>query len=84
MTWMNRASGYTPNSDDYILINRLGHYYKPSITSTRIRVGISGICQHMIDGGFPADRVFPFPTLPMNATLNPCPVTASTRPRIAR
>ncbi len=75
MTWMNRASGYTPNSDDYILINRLGHYYKLKYYQhSDYWVGISkGICQHMIDGGFPADRVFHIPNFADERDVEPLP-----------
>ncbi|MCG8313042.1 MAG: glycosyltransferase [Pseudomonadales bacterium] len=63
MTWMGRASGNTPASKKYLLINRLGHYYKLKYYQhADYWVGISkGICQHMIDGGFPAKRVFYIP-----------------------
>ena len=63
MTWMSRASGSTPNQPHYRLINRLGHYYKLKyFQHSDYWVGISkGICKHMIDGGFPKERVFHIP-----------------------
>tara|TARA_R100000306_G_C4382659_1_gene147266 strand:+ start:67276 stop:68367 length:1092 start_codon:yes stop_codon:yes gene_type:complete len=75
-TYMNRASGLTPNSrsgfesnpqpdpgQDYTLVARLGHYYDLKYyRHCDYWIGIAkGICQHMIDGGFPAERVFHIP-----------------------
>lgn len=62
MTWMGRASQATPKGD-YALINRLGHYYNLKYyRKADYWVGISkGICQHLIDGGMPADKVFHIP-----------------------
>lgn len=76
MTWMGRASISTPASRRYLLINRLGHYYKLKYYQhADYWVGITkGICQHMIDGGFPADRVFHIPNF-----ADETPVTALAR-----
>ena len=75
-TYMNRASGLTPNSrsgfepntapdpqQDYTLVARLGHYYDLKYyRHCDYWIGIAkGICQHMIDGGLPADRIFHIP-----------------------
>jgi len=75
MTWMNRASACTPNSDRYILVSRLGHYYKYKYyRHADYWVGISkGICQHLIDGGFPADRVFHIPNFADEREVSPLP-----------
>ena len=75
MTWMGRASSTTPASDKYILINRLGHYYKLKYYShADYWVGISrGICQHMIDGGFPRERVFYIPNFADETPVDPIP-----------
>lgn len=73
MTWMGRASSTTPASDRYILINRLGHYYKLKYYQhADYWVGISkGICQHMIDGGFPKERVFYIPNFADETPVKP-------------
>ncbi|MEZ5507979.1 MAG: hypothetical protein R3F38_19255 [Gammaproteobacteria bacterium] len=64
MTWMGRASETTPaGKGRYILVNRLGHYYNLKYyRHADYWVGISrGICQHIINGGMPKDRVFYIP-----------------------
>ncbi|GGO77995.1 glycosyl transferase [Marinobacterium nitratireducens] len=75
MTWMGRASAYTPHSKDYLLVNRLGHYYKLKYYShADYWVGISkGICKHMIDGGFPAERVVHIPNFADEREVEPLP-----------
>lgn len=62
MTWMNRAAAATPRGD-YLLVSRLGHYYNLKYyRHADYWVGISkGICNHLITGGMPADRVFHIP-----------------------
>lgn len=62
MTWMGRASQATPRGN-YVLVNRLGHYYNLKYyRRADYWVGITkGICQHLIDGGMPADRVVHIP-----------------------
>jgi len=62
LTYMNRASGNTPNGE-YILMNRLGHYYNLKYYNhSDYWIGISkGICKHLIDGGMPKERVFHIP-----------------------
>ena len=88
MTWMSRASGVTPSSKAYVLVNRLGHYYKLKYYAhSDYWVGISkGICQHMIDGGFPAERVFHIPNFADETPVAPIPRdsfnTATDRPLI--
>jgi len=76
MTWMSRASGSTPNSNKYLLVNRLGHYYNLKYYKhSDYWVGISkGICQHMIDGGFPKDKIVHIPNF-----ADETPVTALPR-----
>lgn len=73
MTWMGRASAYTPHSRDYTLVSRLGHYYKLKYYShADYWVGISkGICKHMIEGGFPADRVVHIPNFADEREVEP-------------
>lgn len=75
MTWMGRASSNTPASKKYILVNRLGHYYKLKYYNhADYWVGISkGICQHMIDGGFPKERVFYIPNFADETPVTPIP-----------
>jgi len=62
MTWMNRASGLTPWGS-YQLVCRLGHYYNLKYyRHADYWVGISkGICDHLIRGGMPAERVVHIP-----------------------
>lgn len=62
MTWMNRASIATPPGD-YTLVSRLGHYYNLKYyRHADYWVGISrGICDHLVRGGMPAERVFYIP-----------------------
>lgn len=62
MTWMGRASAATPKGD-YVLVNRLGHYYKLKYyQQADYWVGISkGICRHLIEGGMPEERVVHIP-----------------------
>jgi len=62
MTWMNRASKLTPKGD-YKLVCRLGHYYNLKYyRHADFWVGISkGICNHLVEGGMPSERVFHIP-----------------------
>jgi glycosyltransferase involved in cell wall biosynthesis len=62
MTWMNRAAASTPRGD-YRLVSRLGHYYNLKYYQhADYWVGITkGICNHMIQGGLPAERIFHIP-----------------------
>nr|WP_067286511.1 glycosyltransferase [Marinobacterium profundum] len=75
MTWMGRASAYTPNSQQYTLVSRLGHYYKLKYYShADYWVGISkGICKHMTDGGFPAERIVHIPNFADEREVDPIP-----------
>ena len=74
MTWMNRASGSTP-SGDYILTSRLGHYYDLKYyRHADYWIGISkGICNHLVKGGMPADRVFQIPNFADETPVKPLP-----------
>jgi len=74
LTYMNRASGYTPNGD-YILVNRLGHYYNLKYYKhSDYWIGISkGICKHLIDGGMPKERVFHIPNFADETEVSPLP-----------
>lgn len=74
MTWMGRASAATP-SGDYVLVNRLGHYYNLKYyRQADYWVGISkGICQHLIDGGMPADKVVHIPNFADETPVAPLP-----------
>lgn len=75
MSWMGRASISTPASKRYVLVNRLGHYYKLKYyRHADYWVGISrGICQHMIDGGFPKERVVYIPNFADESPVTPVP-----------
>ena len=59
MTWMNRASKLTPRGS-YKLISRLGHYYNLKYYQhADYWVGnTKDICDYLIKGGMPAERVF--------------------------
>lgn len=76
MTWMGRASEATPaGRGRYLLVNRLGHYYNLKYyRHADYWVGISrGICQHLIDGGMPAERVFYIPNFADETPVQPLP-----------
>ncbi|HVL02421.1 MAG TPA: glycosyltransferase [Dongiaceae bacterium] len=76
MTWMGRASSSTPaGKGRYVLVNRLGHYYNLKYyRHADYWVGISrGICQHLIDGGMPKDRVFYIPNFADETPVQPIP-----------
>ena len=74
MTWMGRASAATPKGD-YVLVNRLGHYYKLKYyQQADYWVGISkGICRHLIEGGMPEDRVVHIPNFADETPVEPLP-----------
>ncbi len=74
MTWMNRASISTP-SGDYKLVCRLGHYYDLKYyRHADFWIGISkGICDHLIRGGMPAEKVFHIPNFADEAAVNSLP-----------
>ena len=59
LTYMNRATRLTP-SGPYRLTARLGHYYNlKHYRHCDYWVGnTQGICDHLIGGGMPAERVF--------------------------
>jgi glycosyltransferase involved in cell wall biosynthesis len=62
LTFMNRASSLTPNGD-YQLVSRLGHYYDlKNYRHADYWIGITkGICDHLVQGGMPANRVIQIP-----------------------
>ncbi|MCK5826110.1 MAG: glycosyltransferase [Desulfuromusa sp.] len=74
MTWMNRASLSTP-SGRYKLICRLGHYYDLKYyRHADFWVGISkGICDHLIRGGMPSEKVFHIPNFADETAVDPLP-----------
>lgn len=74
MTWMNRASGVTP-AGPYRLVCRLGHYYNLKYyRHADYWVGISrGICDHLVRGGMPAERVFHIPNFADETNVEPVP-----------
>ncbi|MCO1333355.1 glycosyltransferase [Microbulbifer sp. OS29] len=75
MTWMGRATTITPNSKDYILVSRLGHYYNLKYyRHADYWIGISkGICQHLVDGGIPKERIFHIPNFADETPVKPLP-----------
>jgi glycosyltransferase involved in cell wall biosynthesis len=74
LTYMNRASQLTPKGD-YQHISRLGHYYDLKYhRHADYWIGISlGICDHLIKGGMPADRVFHIPNFADESEAQPVP-----------
>ena len=74
MTWMNRASGSTP-AGNYKLVCRLGHYYDLKYyRHADFWIGISrGICDHLIRGGMPAEKVFYIPNFADETVVDPLP-----------
>lgn len=62
LTFMNRATKLTPPGD-YKLVSRLGHYYDLKYyRHCDYWVGITtGICDHLIQGGMPVERVVHIP-----------------------
>jgi len=62
LTWMNRASEYTPKGS-YVLVARLGNYYNLKYyQNSDFWIGISrGICDHLVRGGMPIKRVVYIP-----------------------
>ena len=74
MTWMNRASISTP-SGHYKLICRLGHYYDLKYyRHADFWIGISkGICDHLVRGGMPAEKVFHIPNFADETAVAPLP-----------
>ncbi|WP_348701681.1 glycosyltransferase [uncultured Marinobacter sp.] len=81
MTWMNRASISTPPGD-YTLICRLGHYYNLKYyRHADYWVGISrGICDHLIRGGMPAERVYHIPNFADETPVEPLPRSSFNTP----
>jgi glycosyltransferase involved in cell wall biosynthesis len=82
MTWMNRASIATPPGD-YTLISRLGHYYNLKYyRHADYWIGIShGICDHLIQGGMPAERVFYIPNFADETPVDALPRDSFDTPR---
>ncbi len=74
MTWMNRASSLTPRGP-YQLVCRLGHYYNLKYyRHADYWVGISkGICDHLVRGGMPAERVVHIPNFADETVVSPVP-----------
>src|SRR5690606_17238191 len=80
-TWMNRASAHTPRGD-YVLLSRLGHYYSLKYyRHADYWIGISkGICNHLVQGGMPAERVFHIPNFADETPVQPLPRTSFDTP----
>lgn len=74
LSWMSRASNLTPNGD-YTLISRLGHYYNLKYyRHCDYWLGISrGICDYLVRGGMPAERVFHIPNFADESEVEPLP-----------
>lgn len=81
MTWMGRASSYTPPGD-YTLVSRLGHFYDLKyyrhadywVGNTR------GICDYLVQGGMPASKVFYIPNFVDEAPVQPLPRSSFNTP----
>ncbi len=74
MTWMNRASISTPTGR-YRLVCRLGHYYDLKYyRHADFWIGISkGICDHLIRGGMPSEKVFHIPNFADETAVDSLP-----------
>ena len=74
MTWMNRASKLTPKGP-YQLVCRLGHYYDLKYyRHADFWIGISrGICDHLIRGRMPAEKIFHIPNFADETPVSPLP-----------
>lgn len=74
LTYMNRASGLTP-AGDYQLMCRLGHYYDLKYYRHADHwIGITrGLCDHLVRGGMPADRVHQIPNFAAETDPQPLP-----------
>jgi len=62
LTYMNRASAVTPKGN-YVLASRLGNYYDlKHYRHCDYWIGITkGICDHLVRGGIPSNRIFQIP-----------------------
>ena len=74
MTWMSRASKLTPKGN-YRLISRLGHYYNLKYYQhSDYWIGnTKGICDHLVKGGMPAERVFHISNFADETPVSPLP-----------
>lgn len=74
LTYMNRASLLTPRGN-YQLVCRLGHYYDLKYyRHANHWIGITrGICDHLVRGGMPADRVHRIPNFAEETEPEPLP-----------
>ena len=81
VTYMNRATKLTPKGD-YKLVARLGHYYDLKYyRHADYWIGISkGICNHLIQGGMPAERVIHIPNFADETVYQPLPRTSYNTP----
>ncbi len=81
LTYMNRATRLTPKGN-YKLVARLGHYYDlKNYRHCDYWIGIAqGICQYMIDSGFPKERVFHIPNFVDETIVSPIPRTSFNTP----
>lgn len=72
VTYMNRASSITPPGN-YQLVARLGHYYNlKNYRHCDYWVGITkGICDHLIKGGMPSERVIHIPNFVEEYSVKP-------------
>lgn len=81
LTYMNRASSLTPKGD-YQLVCRLGHYYDLKYyRHADYWIGISkGICNHLIQGGMPTERVIHIPNFADETPVEPIDRTSFDTP----
>ncbi len=81
LTYMNRATKLTPQGD-YQLVARLGHYYDlKNYRHCDHWIGITkGICDHLVRGGMPADRVVQIPNFVDEADAEPLARTSFNTP----
>jgi glycosyltransferase involved in cell wall biosynthesis len=74
LTYMNRASLLTPRGN-YQLMCRLGHYYDLKYYRHADHwIGITrGLCDHLVRGGMPAERVHQIPNFAEETDPDPLP-----------
>lgn len=72
LTYMNRAGKLTPKGS-YNHISRLGHYYDLKYHAhADYWIGISlGICDHLIKGGMPKEKIFHIPNFADETKVEP-------------
>lgn len=81
LTYMNRATKLTPKGD-YQLVARLGHYYDlKNYRHCDHWIGITkGICDHLVQGGLPANKIVQIPNFVDESFAEPISKTSFDTP----